>query len=214
MKHSIPYLFSFILFLLACQNEKKAENTGEIEIQQQKSILDEITIPSNEIEKWSPNNHLTADEQENLKYNLVRYFEKLPKKATHQTKFNPEFDEYYKEKANEAHLLYLVKDADDQWKFVITKQAPSLQEKRVATAGTVKLDNNEITFYQENFRTWKMPNDQLENTMQKLFYEFIQGNNMEKYETRFTNPELIIEFPDEVNHFDTNLRQWSIEPKE
>ena len=158
-----------------------------------------------------PINYLSETEQFDFKYKLVRYFEGLPKKATHQTKFDSIFDDYYKSKAEQCNLLYYFKDDSNGVYFAIAKIAPSITVKKVATIGKVSFDtNNEIVYYEEIARTWKMPEEELAEKSKILFLDIIQGNDISKYYTKNSQPELFIEFPDDVTYFDTKDRSWKV----
>ena len=106
------FTFFILLFLFSCQKENYV-----------------IT----------PTNYLSVSEQEDFIYSVSRYINKLPSKATNKTKFDSIFDEEYKDAAKKNELLFYYFDKEnDEIYFAITKIAPSLKLKRVATVGKLK----------------------------------------------------------------------------
>lgn len=205
---SIGYILC-IFWLTACQqSQEAATTTAPATNNQPQSALQHVTVAPETLADWDPQNHLSPQEIADFKYSISRYFEKQPKKTQKQDIFKAEHDQYYREKARDAKLLYYAPQPDGSIYFAITKIAPSMKEKRVATVGKLRQTNGEITHYQEKFRTWKMEVPELEATTAKLFQEYLQGADLQQYETRFTDPEYLIEFPDERNTYDTVQREW------
>lgn len=157
-----------------------------------------------------PNQYLSKEAQENFKFSIVRYYDDLAPKATHETKFDTIFDSYYKKKSESSDLLFYYFDKEKNTAyFAITKIAPSIQLKKVATVGSVVYnDKNEIQTYQEKLRTWKMPVPELEQRTATLFAKYLNGEDLSEFYTKNAKGEFIIEFPDDVTHYDTDLRKW------
>lgn len=173
---------SFLFLLLACEKEK---------------------INSN------PDQYLSKDQQEDFKLSIVRYYEKLPtKKANHQNKYDTIHNAYYIKKAQNSDLMYLYIDADSTYYFAIAKIAPSLKIKKVATIGKLKIENDSIIYYEEIARTWKMEIPELKEKTKILFDLIVQEKNVEKYFTKNSQPEFWIEFPDDINKYNVEKREW------
>ena len=183
MKFSYYILFTFLIFLVfSCKQGKDLRKAYEL---YSKSELDSIS------------------------YSLIRYIGKLPGKANHGTKFNADFDDYYKELAKNHDLIYFHKNPKDgYYYFLFTRIAPSLHEKKVAIGGKLKVEDGKLIYYEEAFRTWKMLIPELNQKMEKIFAEYLLGNELSKFYTKNTNGEEYIEFPDENNYFDTTKRIW------
>jgi hypothetical protein len=161
------------------------------------------------VENIAVDDYLSETEQEAFKLNIVRYYEGLPKKATHETKFDSIFNAYYESKAAETDFLFYHKKDNGEIYFAIFKIAPSLTLKKVATIGKLTLDNdNNITYYEEICRTWKMPEEELKEKTNMLFQKVIRGEDISPYYTKNSQPEFIVEFPDDLTYFDTQLRRW------
>ncbi|MDR6966649.1 hypothetical protein J2X31_000647 [Flavobacterium arsenatis] len=157
-----------------------------------------------------PNAYLTAEAQEEFKYSIIRHADRLVKKATHQTKFDSIFDEEYKEKAESSNLLYYYIDKQTGVHyFALTKIAPSLIVKRVATVGKIEYDKEGgIASYEEGFRTWKMEEPELNEKTATLFEKYIEGEDLSSYYTANSKGEFYIEFPDDKTYYDKEERLW------
>jgi hypothetical protein len=161
-----------------------------------------------------PNGQLSKEEQAQFKYEIVRYFEKLPsEKVHHEDKFDTLYNSYYQQKAKEANLLFYYKAPDSSEYFAIAKIAPSLTIKRVATIGKLKKDKEgKITYYEEAARTWKMVEPELHKKTEVLFMDFIQGEDLSPYYTKNSGEDFYIEFPDDRTFYNTQTRKWETNP--
>jgi len=156
-----------------------------------------------------PKTYLNLTQQEDFKLKIIRYVERLPKYATDANKFESKFDEEYRKMASNCDLLFYFKDKDSTVYFAISKIAPSIKLKKTVTAGKLKFNTkNEITSYQEVFRTWKMEPKELEEKTEVLFRKLIDNKDLTSYYTINSNPEFYIEFPDEQTFYDTINRKW------
>lgn len=163
-----------------------------------------------EANKILPSDYLDNKQIETFKYDIIRYSDKLAKRATHETKFDSQFDSIYMLKAKSAQLYYYYvdKNSNDVY-FAIARIAPSLKVKRVVTAGKLTKDKDEkITFYEEAFRTWKMEIPELKTKSKLLFEKYVDGENLSEFYTKNAKGEFFIEFPDDINYYDANLRRW------
>ncbi|GCD78667.1 hypothetical protein JCM31826_21490 [Thermaurantimonas aggregans] len=158
----------------------------------------------------TPENHLNAYEDSVFKYSIIRYAGKLPPKATHRIKFDPSFDEYYIHLAQRHKLDFFYPSKDGFIYFQISRIAPSLHEKYVGIGGKLKKDKDgNIIYYEEVYRTWKMPYDDLIKVSKQVFIDMVNGKKLEKYYTKNTPDNVyIIEFPDDETYFDTEKRVW------
>ncbi len=161
-----------------------------------------------------PNAQLSKEEQAQFKYEIVRYFEKLPsEKVHHEDKFDTLYNSYYQQKAKEANLLFYYKAPDSSEYFAIAKIAPSLTIKRVATIGKLKKDKEgKITYYEEAARTWKMVEPELHTKTEVLFKDYIQGEDLSPYLTKNSGEDFYIEFPDDLTFYNTQTRRWETKP--
>jgi hypothetical protein len=156
----------------------------------------------------NPKAYLTANEEESFKYAVIRYVDRLAPRASHETKFDKKFDSIYQLQAKQVDLLFYYEDKGETY-FAITKIAPSLKVKKVATVGKLTMDkNNKIAYYEEIFRTYKMEETPLRQKTELMFKDAIQNKDIKKYEFKNSKPEEYIEFPDANTYYDSKKRQW------
>ena len=140
-------------------------------------------------------------------WKIIRYVGRAPEGLTFEERFYPPYDSVYQEEAK-LHMFdaYFIKGNTHY--FLISRRAPSLVNKRVATGGKFILDDNKITEYEEVFRTWKLVPDTLAKREMILFDAFVKGESLTPYETKNSKGVEFIEFPDERTYFDKESKQW------
>jgi hypothetical protein len=152
-----------------------------------------------------------AETQFDLKYRIIRYIEHLPKKANDSTKFDEKYDEFYQKKATDLTFdLYHYDAATGRHYFSMSRIAPSLHEKKVATAGWwVEDEIGELIDYVESYRTWKMTVDELTKKNQLLFDKLVKGEDLSPYYNHNSTDEWI-EFPDHNVVYNAEKRKWEM----
>lgn len=158
----------------------------------------------------NPDQFLTPKEQSEFKYSIVRYVDDLARNANHSNKFDTIYNSEYLKRAAKMDLLFYYNDSINKIVFfAVTKIAPSLKLKKVATVGQIKYGKDyDIVFYEEGFRTWKMEPTELREKTQLLFTKYVKGEDLSEFYTVNSNPKFYIEFPDELTTFDTLSRSW------
>lgn len=153
---------------------------------------------------------LSPQEKEDLMYAMVRYYGRLPKRfANHENKFESRFDDYYRKHALDHHLQAYYKDGEGKEYLLISREAPSLYKKYVATGIAIERDSTEnIVYYKEVFRTWKMKEPEFSAKALILFEKMVKGHNLRPYYPQHSGAEEYIEFPDAVNAYDVRTRRW------
>lgn len=162
-----------------------------------------------------PNQYLNPQEQSDFNYSIVRYIDDLARNATQSTKFDTIYNSEYRTRAKKLDLIFYYKDSvSNTAYFAVTKIAPSLKLKKVATVGQLKFGSDgQIIHYEEAFRTWKMEPTELEEKTQLLFTKYVNNEDLSKYYTVNSNPEYYIEFPDKMTTYDTVSRSWTTSKK-
>jgi hypothetical protein len=177
------FAFSFVIFLAAC---------------------------SASADKYAPEKYLSVKEMDANLWAMIRYLGKSPEGLTPPERFYPGYDSHYVEQMKLLTLDAWYKDGEDQY-FLVSKRAPSVTEKRVATGGKVVFDENgKVSEYEEVFRTWKLVPDTLKKRSMILFDKMVQGENLKPFETKYSNGIEFIEFPDEVTFYDKSERTWKL----
>jgi hypothetical protein len=157
---------------------------------------------------YSPSSHLTPKEEYDNVWKIIRYIGRAPENLTMPERFYNGYDDHYKEQMS-LHRLDAYYIEGDTHYFLISRQAPSLVEKRVATGGKMKLDEKgDVVEYEEVFRTWKMPDSLQVKKSIFLFDKMVKGESLEPYLTKNSTPEEYIEFPDDNTYYDRGERTW------
>jgi hypothetical protein len=157
---------------------------------------------------YKPNDHLTVQKQDEIMWKIIRYLAKPPDGLTKPERFYKGYDPYYLEQQSRHRLDAYFIDGDQHY-FLVSRIAPSIVEKRVAAGGRLKLDaKGKLIEYEEIFRTWKMKDEDLKIKAGKLFDLMVKGESLERYQTKFTTPDEYIEFPDDINYYDKDARDW------
>lgn len=157
--------------------------------------------------KYEPKVYLSPFQQQSLIWSVIRYSAKLPPMATSETKFDRAFDSYYASVAEDYDIRAYYVDEDSTHYFIMTKPARSITPMREAVGCRVKKKNDAIVAYEEIFRTWKMPDQQLNERFPVLFEKMVSGESLEPYYPKNAGDQYI-EFPDGRFYFDKAQRMW------
>jgi hypothetical protein len=157
---------------------------------------------------YNPSSTLTVIEQDQLMNKVIRYQAKSPEGISADERFYPAYNAYYDEQKSRHRLDAYFEEGENRY-FLISRPAPSLVEKRVATGGKVKIDaEGNVIDYEEVFRTWKMADSLQIKKSLMLFDKMVKGESLEPYLTKNSAPEEYIEFPDDHTYFDKAVRTW------
>jgi len=157
---------------------------------------------------FTPGNQLDNQEQQAFMWSLIRYLGRSPEGVAPESRFQPRYDTFYRDQVS-LHRLEAYWEEGDRHYFLISRRAPSLYEKRVATGGYVSFgEGGAMSDYEEVFRTWKMEPDTLTRRGLLLFGKMVEGEDLSIYETRNIGNTDWIEFPDERTWYDNPSRSW------
>lgn len=156
---------------------------------------------------FTPAAYLTPQQQDQNMWKIIRYLAKPPEGLLPMEIFYPQYDSFYRA-AQSLHRLDAYYIDGDVHYFLVSRRAPSIKDKRVATGGRMKFDEQgNLTEYEEVFRTWKMEDEVLKKKSLFLFDILVRGGDLTRYYTA-NNSEEYIEFPDERTYFDVQSRTW------
>ncbi|MDH4089896.1 MAG: hypothetical protein OEV74_12745 [Cyclobacteriaceae bacterium] len=156
----------------------------------------------------NPDTCFSKEQQASIIAQTVRYAERLPPAATHETKFNAEFDWYYSLAVEGYDFRACSPELDSTYYFLMTRKARSIWPAREAIGGRLKVGpQNKVAGYEEIFRTWKMAEDSLNSRAFELFDLMITGEDLTRFQTKYQG-DRYIEFPDERFYFDKQSRRW------
>jgi hypothetical protein len=175
------------------------------------SILSIFLFSCDPVAKYNASLTLDADTMDQALEIIIKYAAPLPKKATYETRFKEDFNEYYQDQKSKHSFDYYYFDQNTKrYYFSISRVAPSLYEKKVAVSGYYILsDSGELSDYEEVYRTWKMSPDELLKKNSKLFLTLVKGGDLSPYYIE-NNDEEWIEFPDAKVAYDKVNRKWEL----
>lgn len=157
---------------------------------------------------YNPDSHLSVKEKDKVLMTIIRYIGKAPENVDKVEIFDSKYDAHYLDIASRHRFDQYYIDYNGTHYFLISRPAPSLYEKRVATGGKLKFDENgKLIEYEEVFRTWKMKEEDLKVRGTLLFDLMVNGKDLSPY-YRINSPEEYIEFPDDNNYYDKAERMW------
>jgi hypothetical protein len=184
LRYSIELLLSVVLF--ACSSDKSNNSIND-----------------------NPSSYFTEKESQELLIQIIPYSAKLPKGYNFSQRFNTALDSFYLQEIKKYQLeRYFYTEKDSTHYFLITREAPSLYEKRIAIVGKFQKDENgHILNYEEGFWTFKMKIPELTEKSEILFREYVSGNDLSKYHPGNSTEEWI-EFPDAHSKFDKKEQRW------
>jgi hypothetical protein len=159
---------------------------------------------------YKPESWLSSEEQDKLMMSVIRYVGKPPENVGSNEKFDVRYNAYYQQLAGRHKLdMYYLDDEGNEY-FLISRAAPSLYEKRVATGGVLRRNESGVLIeYEEKFRTWKMKGDDLARKGAILFEAMTKGHPLSQYQMPLSKEEFI-EFPDLRTYYDKSERAWNV----
>lgn len=169
---------------------------------------------NDQYESYRADVHLDEEDARQFVYSIIRYAGPLARGADHETKFDSEFDADYWQIAIDHRLDWFhVNPSDGFTYFGLSRIAPSVHVKRVTIGGRLTRDEIdpftwEITQYEELFRTWRLPEDELMRKSGLLFHAMVTGRDLSPYYPENSGAEEYIEFPNQFTWFDADTRVW------
>ncbi|MFN5170574.1 MAG: hypothetical protein ACK5DD_13200 [Cyclobacteriaceae bacterium] len=152
---------------------------------------------------------LTPQQQDEKMWKIIRYLAKPPEGLLPMEVFYPQYDSFYRAAQSLHRLDGYYRDGEVDY-FLVSRRAPSIKDKRVATGIRMKFDEQgNLAEYEEVFRTWKMEDEVLKKKSLFLFEIMVSGGDLTRYYTA-NNSEEYIEFPDARTYFDKAERKWKI----
>lgn len=162
-------------------------------------------------EDYAVDRYLDGKQRDEQLWKIIRYVAKAPEGLLYEERFYAPYDTFYQRQASRHRFEAYFVDKTGEHYFLVSRPAPSLYEKRVATGGKMRFDETgKLTEYEEVFRTWKMVPDTLKVRSLMLFDKMVKGEVLEPYYTRNSPNVEYIEFPDDINYYDKAKRRWLI----
>src|SRR5690349_3182776 len=96
---------------------------------------------SSDPDKYSPSKHLSSKELDAKLWTMMRYLAKTPEGVLTTERFNPTNDTAYRAQMKLMSIDAWYREGDVHF-FLVSKRAPSLFDKRVATGGKAIFDDD------------------------------------------------------------------------
>lgn len=172
------------------------------------ALLSLLGVGSCKRNSYNPDSYFSKEQQTNIIHQSVRYSAKLPPQATHETKFDPQFDWYYDIATTEYDIRACAPDQEGEYYFLMTRKARSIWPAREAIGGKIRIDKEyKLLDYEEKFRTWKMTEDSLNARAFELFDRMVKRTDLTPYRSKYKG-DRYIEFPDDRWYFSKKDKRW------
>lgn len=148
------------------------------------------------------------DQEKVLLEAIIRYVGYMPQKANYDTRFDVQHDTFYMAQVekHKVDLYYKDPQKGDVY-LLVSRIAPSLTVKRVGIGIRMRMEGDSLIYYEEVFRTWKMPEEELEEKGSLLFTLMAKGKDLSPYYPQNSREEYI-EFPDQYTRYSAEKNRW------
>jgi hypothetical protein len=138
--------------------------------------------------------------------NLAIFILRKPDAATYQTKFNPEFRNYYEAKSRESEWIYAFENKDTVYFFLIRDGRDNNGKANRGVGGKLVLNAaNEIQYLEELFVTKIIDRVNLESIGQRFMQSVEAGESMDAF---IDNPNNTVEWPDGRLFYSVEKSEW------
>jgi len=192
-------LLSFLLFtVMSCENQNQ-ENLRDIDdlVESNNTNLDKYHTFLSEAQ---------PDVMEKWLTDLATYILRKPDAATYQTKFNPEFRNYYEAKSRELEWIYAFEKQDTVYFFLIRDGRDNNGKANRAVGGKLVLNAaNEMQYLEELFVTRIIDRVNLESIGQRFMQSVEAGESLDAF---IENPNNTVEWPDGRLFYSVEKSEW------
>jgi len=194
------FIFGFIAFvalLAGCNHPSKTQTEAS-------------SLPKSHginAEQYKPGILMEPQQLDSLLTDMVTYIGKRPKRATWESRFDPEFRGYYANLSKDFKWVYL-KETEQQkglYAYYLLRPARNLEGNIRGVGGLMQLDENlSITEFEEVFNTPVLPETDLIARGYVLFELLLNSGAIQAYEGN----QDFIEWPDARLYYDKTQHEW------
>lgn len=190
-------LFTASFFFFACKTESKHVSEDQIasDITEKRSELYSSFVKS-----------ISDEEKDTLLTDLASFIIRKPASATWETKFNPEFREYFRKNRNELDVVYLT-EVSDTFYFYLLRETRTPDGMKFRGTGGKYIFNKEsksIEEFEEVFVSKVLPESELE----KIGIEYMNLGTKHSNLSEFLSRDEQIEWPDGRLFYSKLKKEW------
>jgi hypothetical protein len=154
------------------------------------------------------NIYLSNNQKDSLLTNIVTYIYTLAPKATRETKFAPQFREFYVKNSSKFTLENLQQTPDGWCYFFMIRPVAGGQLFKRGVLGKFKLQEDSLMpqDFEEVANTPHLKEEVVKERGQYLFQELIKNGNLDKQ----IPMKQYVEWPDEHLAYDKALHEWKV----
>lgn len=195
MKNTLILLAAVISLSYSCNN-KSVEKEEEINTKTFESIEKYNSLTSN----------MSKEEKDTLLTELASFIIRKPSAATWETKFHPEFREYYKKNRSELELVYLATVADTFYYYLLREARTNEGIKKRGVGGkyVINSTDNSIKDFEEIFVSRVLP----ESDLKEFGNEYMELVTTYSDLTGFLSQKEKIEWPDGRLFYSKQKKEW------
>ena len=171
-------------------------------------LLIPVLLLSCNSEKQKVSDYFTDSQIDSLLTNIVTYIYIPAPKATNQTKFQPQFRDFYTKNMARFNLQNYYQ-AEDGWSyFFLIRPVGASPKFRRGVLGKFKLKENSLmpTEFEEIANTPHLEEEVVKERGKYLFQELIKNGNLDKQMPM----KHYIEWPDEHLAYDKKKHEWMV----
>ena len=156
------------------------------------------------MQQYRIENYFTSAQIDTLLTDMVAYIGVKPRTANSQTRFDPEFRQYYIQYANQFKMVYFFVNEEGDYYYYLIRPARSAAGNTRGVGGIFRLENEKINDFEEIFNTPVFDEEILIEIGATLFFEMIETGNVDQY----LGNMLFVEWPDERLKYHKGLNEW------
>jgi hypothetical protein len=194
--YALPFAF------MACNGSTGTKNGLAAE----NEVLPVVNTDSARL-KYNVHKDFTDAQRDTLLTNLATYIYRRPSAAQWDTRFRPEFRNYYFENRNIMELIYLHNDDSVYYYYLlrdaVDRESASIQKRGVGGKFTMN-DSLQFITFEELFNTRIFPEDSLI----QVGYTFMEEVTTTGSAETFINDKTVIEWPDGTLFYSEEKHEW------
>ncbi len=156
------------------------------------------------IQDFGIENYIATDQIDTLLTDLATYIGVKPRIATSQTRFEPQYRQFYVQQARQFKMVFFFVNDQGEHFYYLIRPARSTHGNTRGVGGKFRFAKQKITDFEEIFNTPVHKPEKLFEIGSELFREMINTGNVD----RFIGNREYIEWPDGRLKYHKGLYEW------